>query len=98
MLVIGRQVRTPHGKYMDLLAMDSDGNLNALELKSDKTSREVVAQALDYGSWVSTLTREDVNGIANEHPAEPFEDAFGMGPPDELNAELNWDSLSSPPS
>ena len=48
LLVIGRQVRTPYGKYIDLLAMDADGNLNVLELKRDKTPREVVAQALDY--------------------------------------------------
>lgn len=26
LLVIGRQVHTPHGKYIDLLAMDAEGN------------------------------------------------------------------------
>lgn len=92
LLVIGRQVRTPYGKYIDLLAMDAEGNLNVLELKRDKTPRDVVAQALDYGSWVSTLTREEVLGIANAHLDQPFEAAFeeifGGTPPDELNADL----------
>jgi len=92
LLVIGRQVRTPHNKLIDLLAIDADGNLHVLELKRDKTPREVVAQALDYGSWVSTLTRDEVIGIANDHLGQPFEaafeEAFGEIPPDELNAEL----------
>ena len=41
--------------YIDLLAIDADGNLHVLELKRDKTPRDVVAQVLDYGSWVTTL-------------------------------------------
>ena len=67
LLVIGRQLRTPHGKYIDLLGMDSEGNLNVLELKRDKTPRDVVAQVLDYGAWVSTLTRDAIIDIANSH-------------------------------
>lgn len=92
LLVIGRQVRTPHGKYIDLLAMDVDGNLHVLELKRGKTPRDVVAQVLDYGSWVSTLDRETVIDMANTYLGSPFEsafeDAFGGPAPDELNAEL----------
>lgn len=92
LLVIGRQVRTPHGKFIDLLAMDIDGNLHVLELKRDKTPRDVVAQVLDYGSWVSSLDREAVIDLANDHLDEPFEAAFagvfGAPAPDELNAAL----------
>ena len=92
LLVIGRQVRTPHGKYIDLLAIDGDGNLHVLELKRDKTPRDVVAQVLDYGSWVTTLGRDEVIALATEHLDAPFEaafeDAFGTTPPDELNSEL----------
>lgn len=92
LLVIGRQVRTPYGTYIDLLAMDSDGNLHILELKRDKTPREVVAQVLDYGSWVTHLDRDSVIKQANAHLEMPFEAAFeevfGAAPPDELNAEL----------
>jgi RecB family endonuclease NucS len=52
LLVVGRQVVTAYGKKIDLLAIDQDGALYVIELKRDKTPREVVAQALDYGSWV----------------------------------------------
>lgn len=92
LLVIGRQVRTPHGKLIDLLAMDGDGNLHVLELKRDKTPRDVVAQVLDYGSWVSVLDRDSVIALANDHLNQPFEAAFaevfGASAPDELNGAL----------
>lgn len=91
-LVIGRQVRTPHGKFIDLLAMDADGNVHVLELKRDRTPRDVVAQILDYGSWVTTLDRDAVMAIANEHLTVPFERAFAevfdATVPDELNGDL----------
>lgn len=92
LLVIGRQVRTPHGKFIDLPAMDSEGNLQVLELKRDKTPRDVVAQVLDYGAWVSTLDRDSIIDLANEHLdvafESAFEDVFGTSAPDELNASL----------
>lgn len=53
LLVIGRQVRTPHRKFIDLLAMDDDGNLHVLELIGHHPTwwpRDAVAQCLDYGS------------------------------------------------
>ena len=42
-LLIGRQVRTVAGKYIDLLCMDHDGDLVVVELKKDLTPREVTA-------------------------------------------------------
>ena len=92
LLVIGRQGRTPHGKLIDLPGVDGEGNLNVLELKRDKTPRDVVAQVLDYGSWVSTLDRDSIIDLANDHLDEPleaaFEGVFGASLPDELNAAL----------
>ncbi len=93
LLVIGRQVHTPHGKFIDLLAIDGEGNLHVLELKRDKTPRDVVAQVLDYGSWVSTLDRDSIIDIANDHLGDvafeaAFEEVFGTSAPDELNAAL----------
>jgi hypothetical protein len=93
LLVIGSEVITPYGPRLDLLAIDADGNLHLLELKRDKTPREVVAQVLDYGSWASMLSRDDIIDIATKHLDQPFEaafeDVFGSAPPDELNGELS---------
>jgi len=63
LLLIGRQVTTSFGKLIDLLAIDVDGNLVVIELKRNRTPREVVAQLLDYASWVRTLDEDDIEGI-----------------------------------
>ncbi len=59
-LLIGRQVRTVAGKYIDLLCMDHDGDLIVVELKKDLTPREVTAQAIDYASCMADLKLEEL--------------------------------------
>jgi hypothetical protein len=71
-MVIGRQVLTPWGKKIDLLCIDSEGNLVVLELKRDKTEREVVAQALDYGSFVRKISAEEVPRLFNAYQKDYF--------------------------
>lgn len=63
LMQIGRQVPTDFGGHIDILAIDADGNLTIIELKRDKTPREVVAQLLDYASWVRRLTSEAIAKI-----------------------------------
>jgi RecB family endonuclease NucS len=45
---IGRQIITDFGKRVDLLAIDEQGDLYVIELKKDRTPRDVVAQTLVY--------------------------------------------------
>lgn len=90
LLIFGRQVPTAHGGYIDLLGLDETGTVHVLELKRDKTPRDVTAQALDYGSWVATLSRADIVGIWNTYNTltpfeEAFADTFGEAPPEDLN-------------
>lgn len=77
LLVVGRQVPTQWGGYIDLLGVDSDGHLHVLELKRDRTPREVVAQILDYASWAQDLTLEEVSETFAERNEAVFADAFG---------------------
>ena len=63
LMVIGREVATSHGGRIDLLAIDADGNLIVVELKRGQTSREVVAQALDYASWVRHMNSEHIADV-----------------------------------
>ena len=60
---IGRQEKTGFGGIIDLLAIAPDGSLVLIELKRDKTPREIVAQALDYVSWVEGLAAEKIAQI-----------------------------------
>ena len=61
-MLIGRQEATLGGR-IDLLALAPDGALVLIELKRDRTPREVVAQALDYAVWVEDLETSDVAAI-----------------------------------
>ena len=69
-LPIGRQVHTDHGTFIDLLAIDASGALIIIELKNERTPREVVAQALDYASWAESLTPEKIASIYNDFAAK----------------------------
>jgi len=76
LLLIGRQIQTDYGKFIDMLAIDGDGNLNIIELKKSRTPRDVVAQAIDYASWVQTLSYERILNIFEEKNGIPMEKAF----------------------
>ena len=91
LLVIGKQVPTDFGGYVDLLCLEEDGDLVVVELKRDRTPREVTAQTIDYASWVNDLTGEQIVRIANDYlkdkgPLEQeYERQFSSSLPDSLN-------------
>lgn len=92
LMVIGRQIPTAYGKFIDLLAIDAQGDLTVIELKRDRTPREVVAQLLDYASWVQTLTHEQITAFYSErHNGKRFEqgffEQFGADLPERLNED-----------
>jgi len=66
-LPIGRQVVTAHGGKIDILAIDQSGNLIIMELKKNRTPREVVTQAIDYASWVKTLDSAKIASIYKKY-------------------------------
>lgn len=91
LMFIGRQVATDYGGYVDILALDVDGHVHVLELKRDRTPREVVAQVIDYGSWAKDLSLDQVRAIFALHHDVELEDAFaerfGAPIPDVFNAD-----------
>lgn len=66
-LPIGRQVATAHGGIIDILAIDESGNLVVVELKKNKTPREVITQAIDYASWIKTLDSAKIADIYKKY-------------------------------
>lgn len=93
LMLIGRQIPTDFGKFIDILAMDPDGNLTVVELKRNRTPREVVAQILDYESWVQTLSYDQIAELyAGKNSGKKLEEGFGEtfgGPPEKLNQSHN---------
>lgn len=63
LLIIGRQISTNFGAFIDLLALDREGSTAILELKRDRTPRDTIAQALEYASWVESLEYENLEQI-----------------------------------
>lgn len=90
LMVVGRQVPTEFGGFIDLLAVNAEGDLTVIELKRGRTPREVAAQTLDYASWVQNLKYEQITEIYSErHHGQPFEQGFtehfDADPPESLN-------------
>jgi len=72
-LIIGEQVRTKSGP-LDLLGIDKSGNLVIIELKRDRLPREVIAQALDYVSDISSWDLDKVSDECYKFSSMPLED------------------------
>ncbi|SHJ63632.1 Protein of unknown function DUF91 [Malonomonas rubra DSM 5091] len=90
-LLIGQQVRTDYGGIIDLLAVNQDGQLIVVELKRNQTPREVVAQALDYASWVKNLTSDEIAHIYDRFSGGgALDDAFQL----KFNQTLDEEQLN----
>jgi hypothetical protein len=93
LFLIGSQVITSYGKFIDLMALDDEGNIVVIELKRDKTPRDAVSQLLDYASWVKGLVYEDVERIYSEKNngkifAKSFLESMQADAPEELSGNL----------
>lgn len=71
LLIIGRQVTTNLGGFIDLLGLDREGDVVVLELKRDRTPRDTLAQALEYASFAETLDADQLEGILRAYLNDP---------------------------
>ena len=74
---------TGFGGRIDLLAIAPDSSLVLIELKRGRSPREVVAQAIDYATWVEALDAQAVVRIYSRFKkggdlAKEFEARFGV--------------------
>jgi len=52
------------------------GNIVVLELKRDKTPRDIVAQTLDYASWVKDLSYNEIETMTTKYLKKPLKAAY----------------------
>ena len=97
LMVIGREVASKFGGRVDILAIDGDGNLSVIELKRDRTPREVVAQILDYGSWIRHLTDGEIAEKFRDYQLHFQKVKTPRSLDEALNERFGWvpDSLNS---
>lgn len=69
-LNIGRQITTNLNSVIDLLGIDKTGNTVVVELKRNKTSRDTIAQLLEYASFVENLDYSQLNEIHQNYSGE----------------------------
>ncbi len=84
MLSLGTEIETLHGHYIDNLFIDGNGCLVVAELKRGKSPREVMAQAVDYGAYVSRLDWDQIDAICRKrHDGasldEKYQSTLGFG-------------------
>ena len=89
LMVIGREVPTAWGGQIDILAIDADGNLVVIELKRDRTPREVVAQILEYGSWVRHVTSETIAAEFINYQTKHMQGTPPVGIDEALQTQFN---------
>lgn len=70
LLIVGRQVTTNLGSFIDLLAIDRQGDLVVIELKRNRTPRETLAQALEYASFIQKLGYEQLDEIFRNYAGD----------------------------
>ena len=74
-----------------MLAIAPDGSLVLIELKRDRTPREIIAQALDYASWVEQLTAYKIAQIYQRFAKGG---SLGEGFAQRFGGELDEDTLN----
>ena len=70
--IIGRQVLTGHGLWIDLLVLDKDGDLVIIELKKAKARYKVVDQIWHYFTWIKKQSYDEINDIAKKKHLQDY--------------------------
>lgn len=91
LLLLGSKVKLNGAEELDLLAIDNEGDLVVIELKKNKTPRDVVAQVLDYASSVAALGEDELDVVVQKQHGESanlqelMEKRFGIYADIEIN-------------
>jgi hypothetical protein len=72
--VLGCQIVSPYGKKIDILAINSNGELVIIEFKHKKPNSEVITQLLDSATWIKELCYDELTNILNTYGKSEFTD------------------------
>ncbi len=89
LLCIGREVGVPSGS-IDLLFIDKDGLLTVIETKlarNPEARRTVIGQIIEYASYISKWTADDVYRVANGYLKSNLDEIIGERSEEEFLAE-----------
>ena len=66
-IYIGREVYIENDKIIDLLAVDEQGRILVFELSTEVAPRNIIAQVLEYISYIRSMPKGTITDIALEH-------------------------------
>ena len=72
--VIGSQVVSPYSKKIDILAINSIGELVIIVFKRDKPNHEVIAQVLNSTAWIKDLCYDELTNVLNTYGKSEYKD------------------------
>jgi hypothetical protein len=72
--VLGCQIVSPYGKKIDILAINSNGELVIIEFKHNKPNSEVITQLLDSATWIKELCYDELTNILNTYGKSKYTD------------------------
>jgi hypothetical protein len=72
--VLGCQIVSPYGKKIDILAINSNGELVIIEFKHKKPNSEVITQLLDSATWIKELCYDELTNILNTYGKSEYTD------------------------
>ena len=70
--IIGRQVETGYGRWIDLVAIDKDANIIIIELKKAKAKYKVTGQIWHYFTWIKKQSYDEINDIAKKKHLQDY--------------------------
>ena len=76
MLSLGMEIVTTYNQYLDNLYLDGNGTLVVVEMKRGKSPRDVIAQVMQYGSYVSRLDWQAIEQFCQKRHGRPLDDAY----------------------
>ena len=91
-IIIGSQIPSKSGP-IDLLGIDSSGNMVVIELKRDRLPREALAQAIDYASDVAMWSIDKISEVCLSNNEKSIEELFEDKFPDTELENLNINSI-----
>ena len=76
MLTLGMEIVTGYGQYLDNLFVDGNGTLVVAEMKRGKSPRDVIAQVMQYGSFVNKLDWSAIEKFCQKTHGRSLDDAY----------------------
>jgi hypothetical protein len=75
LVILGCQVVSPYGKKIDILAINSSGDLVIIEFKHHKPDHEVISNVLDLATWIKELCYDELTYIINTYCKSDYKNA-----------------------